>query len=160
MNNIQKAGFIVAVSFIVVLVTYAFSPLLYDKQVSEDIAEINTPTKETETGIEIVGEGSFIGLEGHNAKGTTKLLKADEKYFVRLEDDFEVTNGPDLFVFLGKDGKYDPSAEVGRLKGNVGGQNYNIPDNIDIGKYNEVWIWCKAFSVDFAKAPLGQPKVL
>jgi hypothetical protein len=104
--------------------------------------------------IDTLGQGDFIGIAGHNAKGTAKLIKTDGNYFVRLEDNFEVTNGPDLYVYLGKDNKYDSTTEIGRLKGNIGGQNYEIPEGIDSSQYTEVWIWCKAFSVEFAKAEL------
>ena len=72
-----------------------------------------------------------------------------------LEDNFEITNGPDLFVYLGKDGEYDKNANLGGLKGIVGGQNYLIPREIGISKYNEVWVWCRAFGVGFGVANLN-----
>ena len=40
------------------------------------------------------------------------------------------------------------------LKGNIGGQNYEVPAGIDPLLYNEIWVWCRAFSVPFAKAVL------
>ena len=43
---------------------------------------------------------------------------------------------------------------LGRLKGNVGDQNYEIPDETDINSHNNVLIWCKAFSVLFGSAEL------
>ncbi|HEY4475510.1 MAG TPA: DM13 domain-containing protein [Candidatus Paceibacterota bacterium] len=106
----------------------------------------------------IVSRGEFTdGESGHHAKGEALLLKlADGGYAVRFEDGFEITNGPDLFVYLGKDGEYDKNANLGGLKGSVGGQNYLIPSEIDISKYNEVWIWCRAFSVKFGSARLAQ----
>ena len=84
-----------------------------------------------------------------------KLLKLEDgTYAVRFEDDFEVTNGPDLFVYLGKDGTYDKGAVLGRLKGSMGGQNYIIPSSIIATAYNEVWVWCRAFGVKFGSAQL------
>ena len=72
-----------------------------------------------------------------------------------LEDDFEVTNGPDLFVYLGRNGEYVAQTNLGRLKGNIGSQNYEIPSSIDLSQYDEAWVWCRAFAVPFGKAILN-----
>ena len=153
---------------VMILALYAFSPLLYDKKVNEDIREIhpqeNTQTDNTNKNvpenkvateeITMISKGDFNGIGGHSGKGTAILVKSNGKYYVRLEDNFEVTNGPDLYVYLGKDNKYDPNALISQLKGNVGGQNYEVPEGVDTSQYREIWIWCKAFSVPFAKAEL------
>jgi hypothetical protein len=44
--------------------------------------------------------------------------------------------------------------ELGRLKGNEGDQNYDVPENLDLSRYRAVTIWCRRFSVNFATAPL------
>lgn len=103
---------------------------------------------------ETLGTGAFHGLAGHNAEGDAVLLKVGEKYFVRFGDTFSVTNGPDLFVHFGKDGAYAKEARLGALKGNVGGQNYEVPEGINPEDFNEVWVWCRAFSVPFGRAML------
>ena len=46
--------------------------------------------------------------------------------------------------------------ELGKLKGNVGDQNYGIPAGTDLAKYRAVTIWCRRFGVNFATAPLTQ----
>jgi electron transfer DM13 len=43
---------------------------------------------------------------------------------------------------------------LGRLKANIGNQNYQIPEGTDITKYDTVLIWCRAFSVLFGSADL------
>lgn len=111
-----------------------------------------TPPEEMK--VQTVSSGTFEGRVGHNAGGTATLLKINEKHYVRFESDFSVTNGPDLYVYLGKSGSYDPAAELAVLKGNIGSQNYEIPDSIKITDYNEVWVWCKQFSVPFGVASL------
>ncbi|MDQ3883960.1 MAG: DM13 domain-containing protein, partial [Thermoproteota archaeon] len=40
------------------------------------------------------------------------------------------------------------------LKGNIGNQNYDIPEGTDLSRYDTVLIWCKAFSVLFGGAKL------
>src|SRR3954452_25024136 len=45
--------------------------------------------------------------------------------------------------------------DLGALKGNQGDQQYNIPGRVDLERYSTAVIWCRAFSVLFARAPLG-----
>lgn len=68
-----------------------------------------------------------------------------------------MTNGPDLYVYLSNSntptrdekslGQY---VNLGRLKGNVGNQNYEIPELAS--GYTTAVIWCKKFSVLFSYA--------
>jgi Electron transfer DM13 len=72
---------------------------------------------------------------------------------LRLED-LIVTNGPDLYVYLSTDKSASDFVDLGRLKANIGNQNYPIPDGTDLAKYDTALIWCKAFSVLFGSADL------
>lgn len=137
------------------------APLFYDKQISEDLppefaatpaaTAKASPVNETQTG----RQGAFSGFDAtHTGSGTTRILSSNDSSYVRFEEDFQVTNGPDLYVYLGNNGQYDPNTNLGRLKGNIGSQNYEIPAGIDPSQYNEIWVWCRAFSVPFAKAVL------
>lgn len=101
-------------------------------------------------------EGTFIGVgDGiHNVDGIAKILTlVDGSKVLRLEN-FKSTNGPDLHVYLSTDKMASNFMDLGRLKGNIGNQNYQIPDDTDLSKYNNVLIWCKAFSVLFGNAQL------
>lgn len=142
---------IIAVLFSV-FAYWTISPFFIDKKVSEDW---NFSPESGEAQPVLALRGSFEGFDKiHTGSGSVNILEVGEKYYIRLEENFDVTNGPDLYVGLGKDGKYIKGTEIARLKGNMGSQNYEIPESIDINEYNEVWIWCKAFSVGFAKAKL------
>ena len=112
------------------------------------------PTTSASASPTVLAQGTFVGLQDHNAEGSASLITVGEKTYVRFEENFKVTNGPDLFVYLGKNGTYDPAARLAALKGNIGAQNYEIPASIDVKNYNEVWVWCRAFSVAFGKAQL------
>ena len=92
------------------------------------------------------------------ASGTATIYQlADGKRVLRLTD-FAVDNGPDLHVRLiaANDAKNTASVEktdhveLGKLKGNKGSQNYDVPENVDLSKYKVVSIWCNRFSVNFA----------
>jgi Electron transfer DM13 len=100
--------------------------------------------------------GTFVGVNDglHNSEGQAKVLKlSDGSNFLRLEN-FRSTNGPDLYVYLSTDKNASDFVNLGRLKGNVGDQNYEIPDGTDISKYDTALIWCQAFSVLFGSAEL------
>ena len=43
---------------------------------------------------------------------------------------------------------------LGRLKGNIGAQNYEIPAGTDLAAYRSVVIYCQRFHVVFATATL------
>ncbi|MGC2429452.1 MAG: DM13 domain-containing protein [Nitrososphaeraceae archaeon] len=98
--------------------------------------------------------GNFVGAgDGfHNAEGVAKIIQlADGTDILRLEN-FKATNGPDLYVYLSTDKTNADIVNLGRLKGNIGNQNYLIPAGTDITKYNTALIWCRAFSVIFGSA--------
>jgi hypothetical protein len=79
---------------------------------------------------------------------------------VRLED-FRTENGPDLLVYLSSASADAEGTEytedfvdLGALKGNIGNQNYLVPDGTKLSKYQSVVIWCRRFKVAFGSAPL------
>jgi len=101
--------------------------------------------------------GSFVGAgDGfHNVEGVAQVLTlADGKTFLRLEN-LKATNGPDLYIYLSTGKDVSDIVNLGRLKGNIGNQNYEIPAGTDLSKYNTVLIWCKAFSTLFGSAKLS-----
>lgn len=98
----------------------------------------------------------------HETKGMATVFQlGDGKKTLRLSN-FETSNGPDVHVYLvaaedAKDNDAVKQAEVidlASLKGNIGDQNYELPDKVDLAKYRSVTIWCKRFSVNFGTAPL------
>lgn len=100
------------------------------------------------------GSATFVGVNDgiHNAEGQAKIIPlSDNSNILRLED-LKVTNGPDLYVYLSTDKGASDFVNLGKLKANNGNQNYNIPSDTDLSKYNTVLIWCKAFSVLFGSA--------
>ena len=119
--------------------------------VSENLSVATMSTSSNKTLI-----GNFVGAgDGfHNAEGVAKIIQlADGTDILRLEK-FKATNGPDLYVYLSTDKTNADIVNLGRLKGNIGNQNYLIPAGTDITKYNTALIWCRAFSVIFGSAEL------
>jgi len=97
--------------------------------------------------------GMFQGLKGHEAKGKAEVISVGDISFLRFED-FQVTNGPDLHVYMTKNGDVDSGIDLGKLKGSIGNQNYVLGEiNTDV--YNTVVIYCQPFHVYFASAKLS-----
>ncbi len=118
---------------------------------------------EPRSGFTTAAEGRFMSLE-HETHGKAIVLEtADGERFLRFED-FETSNGPDLLVYLSAKAPAGPDdwhgydadfIDLGPLKGNVGNQNYEIPDDVDLEKYSTAVVWCRRFEVGFAAADLA-----
>ncbi len=110
----------------------------------------------------ILAQGSLYDLahEGHGLATIYELQ--DGSHILRLED-FEVLNGPELHVYLTNVDPVPNAAgvdlseyiDLGLLKGNIGDQNYEIPEGVDPAIYKSVIIWCEPFRVPFNAAPLA-----
>jgi hypothetical protein len=101
--------------------------------------------------------GNFVdaGDGFHKAEGIAKVINlVDGRTFLRLEN-LKTTNGPDLYVYLSVGKDASDIVNLGRLKGNIGNQNYEIPAGTDLSKYNTALIWCKAFSTLFGSAKIS-----
>jgi len=101
--------------------------------------------------------GTFTGAgDGiHDAQGDAYTIPLEDGSNVLRLENFQSTNGPDLFVYLSTDENASEFINLGVLKANNGNQNYEIPDDTDLDKYNKVLIWCKSFSVLFGSAELS-----
>jgi hypothetical protein len=124
-----------------------------DKSMDESMPTGDEPT--------ILRQGQFVDADSfHQGSGTVTLyLIADGSTLLRLES-FMVTNGPDLHVLLAEGaaptdrdqlGEY---VDLGSLKGNVGDQNYEVPADVDLDRYQSVVIYCVPFHVVFSTATL------
>ena len=145
------AGFIAGNAF-----WYLASPLWIDRIVDEALAP--------ELQIKTLGSGAFQDADAaHQGSGTATIYESATGTRVLRFTEFNVTNGPDLNVWLVNVDKVTTSddvtrnewRELGPLKGNIGDQTYPIPADVDLGQYRSVIIWCKQFSVLFASATLS-----
>jgi len=120
--------------------------------VSEDMDSMMDKDSSEQTGPRIIETGEFEGLAGHKAKGIAKIIQANDMTFLRFEE-FEVTNGPDLRVYITQNGNVHDGIHLDKLKGSRGDQNYLL-ENIDVEVYNTVVIYCQPFGAYFAQAEL------
>jgi pentapeptide MXKDX repeat protein len=107
--------------------------------------------------------GKFHGKVHPTSGRATLYQEADGKLVLRLTN-FKTSNGPDVHVILvaTKDAMDDANflkdntekVELGKLKGNEGDQNYEIPAGTDLTKFRTVSIYCERFNANFGAAPL------
>jgi hypothetical protein len=102
--------------------------------------------------------------KAHETTGRASIYKTPGgKRDLRLTD-FATSNGPDLHVLLAQSDNASldrdfvkgelNSVELGQLKANQGDQNYDLPDSVDLSKYDSVVIYCERFHAVFGKAKL------
>lgn len=103
----------------------------------------------------VVAQGMFVdGEPGHHNSGRAILLSKGMSFVLRLEN-FSVTNGPDIHVFLAKGPRVGAAdVDLGGVKVTEGSANYRVPASVDPRAFQYVVIWCVPFSVQFGYAEL------
>ena len=96
---------------------------------------------------QVVSSGDFRDADSfHKGSGIAKIYRAsDGSHFLRPEPN------PDSSKQVKSPGYVD----LGKLKGNIGNQNYPIPEGINVAAQSSVVIYCKPFEVVFSVATLG-----
>ncbi len=125
----------------------SLTPPVDDTEVEDVVAEKPTTTE---------AAGSFVD-GAHTTNGDALVLgNGTGQRFLRFEN-FKTDNGPDLNVYLvnSSAGGATDFIDLGNLKGNIGDQNYEIPENVDLDVYDRIEIWCVRFSVGFGNATLS-----
>jgi hypothetical protein len=95
----------------------------------------------------------------HPATGVATAIRLARGGRVLTLTGFEVDNGPDLRLYLVAGPARDEDevrdfVDLGALKGNRGDQQYELPAGLDLDRYATAVVWCRAFSVLFARAPI------
>jgi hypothetical protein len=126
---------------------------LMDDEVNERVVRVSGSENE------LIARGRFEPV-AHSATGTATAIRTTGGGSVLTLTNFEVDNGPDLRVYLVAGPARDESEvedfeDLGALKGNKGNQQYELPRGLDLDRYTTVVVWCRAFSVHFARAPLA-----
>lgn len=98
--------------------------------------------------------GSFVGTPKFQVTGTTEVFRENKQWFIKLGPDFSESGAPDPKVALGiKGAGYQPGTILGLIEKN-GESVYALKPGLDIGDYDQVWIWCERFDVPIGHADL------
>ena len=128
-----------------------------DDVVNERVVMVSAERNSPERNL-LLARGAFEGV-AHSARGTARVIRTPRGRVLTLTG-FEVSNGPDLRVYLvagpaRSEAEVDEFTDLGALKGNKGNQQYDLSRRVDLDRPHSVVIWCRAFSVNFARAPLS-----
>ena len=97
--------------------------------------------------------GTFVGADdSHRGAGMFEVVETAEGRVLNFSEDFATARGPDLFVWLARGDDTDNIVNLGRLQSAQGAQTYTVPAEVDLGQYDRVLIWCRAFRFLFATA--------
>lgn len=159
---------ILAVAAVVALgvAWYLGSPLFIDREVDEEFPAVQASVTMDEampaaSQPELIASGSFVDADAiHQGSGSAAIYRLEDGRHILRFEDFEVTNGPDLYVWLssaaeGADSdaiKASETIELRPLKGNIGNQNYELPSDFSVDDIGSVVIWCRRFGVLFSQA--------
>ena len=136
-----------------------------DETVDEKMSDAMPMKKDQESVPDAVKvkSGMFSRIDRfHGGSGVATIYRGPDGAHVLRFEDFRVDNGPDLRVLLashsspGGKGDLDSAGyvELGKLKGNIGNQNYEISNDVDLASQKSVVIYCKPFHVLFSIATL------
>lgn len=96
--------------------------------------------------------GDFMPTSGIKVSGSAKVYLNTNQNEVRL-DNFSISNGPDLKVYLSKTASPLDFVNLGNLTSST---VYVIPPQVKISDYKYVLIHCQQYSHLFAVAQLSQ----
>jgi len=103
---------------------------------------------------ETIASGVFSGASGHSTSGSVSVVKTSDGFTLVLGSDFNLDGAPDPKPGFGKSGRYDLKSWLDVLRSNRGEQTYAVPTSLEIGRYNEVYIWCEKYSVSLGVASI------
>ncbi len=152
---------------------FGIQALFTEKRVHEAVPLViteNPPNKDENTeknlqdmGPRVIAQGSFEqGDSTYTIQGKAVITEQNGVRTLSFTD-FDVTNGPDLFVYVVSSPSPDNNAvkeavragsfiNIGELKGNIGNQTYILPPDLTLDKNSVISIWCRRFSRNFGTA--------
>lgn len=96
--------------------------------------------------------GTFEPTSGIIVSGEAKIYQEGNQYKVKL-DNFSISSGPDLKVYLSKAATPTDFVNLGNLTSQT---VYPIPPSVNVADYSHVLIHCQQYSHLFAVAGLIQ----
>ncbi|MEO0399159.1 MAG: DM13 domain-containing protein [Pseudomonadota bacterium] len=109
----------------------------------------------------IIAQGAWT-KKFANARGEWSIVERGGSRFVVLSDDFRTRSAPDLKIFLTPtsvaaltgDNATSGSVLIAPLADNRGGQEFEIPADVDLSDYASIAIHCEAYSKLWSAAAL------
>lgn len=94
--------------------------------------------------------GTFTPTGGITVQGVVMIYSENNIHYLKL-DNFDISSGPDLKVYLSKTDSPSEFVNLGNLNANV---TYTIPQQVNLSDYPYVLIHCQQYNHLFAIATL------
>lgn len=125
-----------------------------------------TPTSEPagfslDVNMQLVAFGEFQSV-AYSGSGNAEVYELQSGELVLTFQGFEVEDGPELRVFvtelevaeIAAGVEWADSLDLGTLEALSGDQFYELPDDLDLTRYQSIVIWCEPQQVVYIAAPL------
>ena len=109
----------------------------------------------------VIASGSWT-KKSFASSGTWQIVERDGTHYVVLSADFRTRGAPDLKIFLSPldggsltgDNATEGSVLIAPLASSRGGQEYEIPDDVDVDSYTSIIIHCEQYAKLWSVAAL------
>lgn len=99
--------------------------------------------------------GNFIqGPYGNNVNGKAEIYEKNGTYTLVFNENFTVSNGPDLYVYVSKEQQPSQFISLGKLKSVNGGQTYTFTGLVNFEEYKYAVVHCQQYNHLFSYASL------
>ena len=99
--------------------------------------------------------GNFIqGPYGNNVNGKAEIYEKNGVFTLVLNENFTISNGPDLYVYVSKEQQPSQFVSLGKLKSVNGGQTYTFTGSVNFDEYKYAVVHCQQYNHLFSYALL------
>lgn len=102
--------------------------------------------------------GDFMqGPYGNNVNGKAEIYEKDGIQTLVFNNNFTISNGPDLYVYVSKEQQPSQFISLGKLKSVNGGQIYTFTGSVNFDDYKYAIVHCQQYNHLFSYALLQKP---
>jgi len=99
--------------------------------------------------------GDFMqGPYGNNVNGKAEIYEKNGVFTLVLNENFTISNGPDLYVYVSKAQQPSQFISLGKLKSVNGGQTYTFTGSVNFDEYKYAVVHCQQYNHLFSYALL------
>jgi hypothetical protein len=99
--------------------------------------------------------GNFMqGPYGNNVNGKAEIYEKNGVFTLVLNENFTISNGPDLYVYVSKEQQPSQFVSLGKLKSVNGGQTYTFTSPVNFEEYKYAVVHCQQYNQLFYYALL------
>ncbi|WP_164723283.1 DM13 domain-containing protein [Chryseobacterium aureum] len=132
---------------------FSFQSCIRENTSTEDLMEMASENSN------LLYSGDFMkGPYGINFGGRAEVYEKAGIYTLSFDQNFSVSNGPDLYVYVSTEQQPNNFISLGKLKSINGEQIYTFPSKPDLDLYKYAVVHCQQYNHLFSYALLKKNK--